>query len=150
MTGLEDIIKRLENPQPFLKRVLEDVCFRCIRTLQEHSPGTRLPLEWTLTYTVSGQSGTATIFHRWLEADRETWEVVFHAHNHGSRRHFIAPRSALALSWVDDGVRYFSKGHYVSGVQARHFAERTDRVIADFERALPGKWQRWLNTGVYS
>ena len=47
------------------------------------------------------------------------------AREHGTRRHWIAPRVKLALSWITQGVRLFSKGHYVSGIKSLHIIEDT-------------------------
>lgn len=47
------------------------------------------------------------------------------AREHGTKRHWIAPRVKLALSWITQGVRLFSKGHYVSGIKSLHIIEDT-------------------------
>lgn len=39
--------------------------------------------------------------------------------NYGTSEHWIEPFGAFALHWDDK----FSKGHFVSGIQARHFVE---------------------------
>jgi hypothetical protein len=39
----------------------------------------------------------------------------------GTKRHFVAPKSAKVLSWVSGRQRYFSKGHFVSGIKATNF-----------------------------
>ena len=148
--GLEDVLARLKHPVPFIQHVLKDVCLRCVDVLRENTYGTKMPQEWTFTYNIAGNRGKATVLHTRLESDRDTWEVVFHVMNHGSRRYMIYPKNVLALSWVEDGTRYFSKGHLVGGVVGLYFAEKTDAIIAEFERTLHGKWQRWINTGVYS
>jgi hypothetical protein len=41
----------------------------------------------------------------------------------GTKRHFIKPVAKKALSWVLRGVRFFSKGHFVSGIEAKHIFE---------------------------
>ena len=50
--------------------------------------------------------------------ETETGFDVAIAREHGTRRHWIAPRVKLALSWIQLGVRLFSKGHYVSGIKS--------------------------------
>jgi len=37
----------------------------------------------------------------------------------GTKRHFIKPKKAGALAWMQGGVMRFSKGHYVSGITPR-------------------------------
>lgn len=147
-TGLEDLTARLNNPKPFIQRVLEDVCLRCVRTLRENTYGENMPLGWTFDFDIAGEQGTATVYHTLLESDRATWEVVFHVMNHGSRAH--GPVRAKALHWIDKetGEDVFAK--WVKGVKPLYFAEKCDLVIANFERTLQGKWQRWVNTGIYS
>lgn len=41
--------------------------------------------------------------------------------NRGTKAHWIRPVKKLALSWVNGGTRYFSKGHIVSGIKATNF-----------------------------
>ena len=145
---LEALQQRLAHPAAFLRRVFELVCTRTVRILQEHSPGENLPNEWRIDVNANDTNATARIFHERLEGDRDTWEIVFHAHNSGTRRYMIYPNQAQALSWVAGGTRFFSKGHEVGGIQARHFAERADRVVSNFEQQLQGMWTRWIETGI--
>jgi hypothetical protein len=147
MSTLLEISKRLKNTDPFLRAILKDVCLQAIEVLRLNSPGKSLPNEWTYEVHVSGNQGRAKIFHTRLEVDHDTWEVVFRSHNSGSSRHFIAPVNAQALSWVEDGVRYFSKGHFVEGVKARHFAERCTRIIENYEGTLNKRWKDWIEHG---
>ena len=35
----------------------------------------------------------------------------------GTKAHFIRPKEANALSWVESGHRFFSKGHFVEGIK---------------------------------
>ena len=37
---------------------------------------------------------------------------------YGTKRHFIKPIKAKVLSWSEGGKRFFSRGHFVSGVYA--------------------------------
>jgi hypothetical protein len=47
--------------------------------------------------------------------------------HYGTRRHWIEPVNRQALSWVEGSKRYFSKGHYVSGIKRTKFFELTDK-----------------------
>ena len=65
---------------------------------------------------------------------------------HGTKDHFIEPKGggsqfgkiskefggkfvgANVLSWVENGQRFFSKGHFVKGIQARQIMERMVRL----------------------
>lgn len=51
---------------------------------------------------------------------------------HGTRRHFVAPREKLALSWEKNGERFFSGGHFVSGIPARRVLQKArDRFVSE-------------------
>jgi len=44
---------------------------------------------------------------------------------HGTKDHFIKPTNKKALSWIEGGQRFFSKGHFVKGIPERRIMERT-------------------------
>lgn len=63
----------------------------------------------------------------------------------GTKRHFVKPRIEKALKFVQGGVEYFSKGHYVSGIKARHvfrdglkngYPKFKSKLISDIEEYL--------------
>lgn len=56
---------------------------------------------------------------------------VSKAREKGTKRHFIRPIKKLALSWVIFGVRFFSRGHWVMGI------ERTLLIQNTVERTMP-------------
>lgn len=143
-TGLEDLTAHLAQPETFARLILTDLCEQCVALLSANMYG-GLGQEWTFTVAPNGRS--ASVFHTRLEGDREQWEPIFHFHNRGTRAHWITPVKALALSWEENGQRFFSKGHIVSGITALHFAEKVERVIADYEAGLGRKWARWCETG---
>lgn len=41
----------------------------------------------------------------------------------GTKAHFIRPRNARSLSWVQGGTRFFSNGHMVSGIKESPWIE---------------------------
>lgn len=43
---------------------------------------------------------------------------------YGTMPHYVFPTKKMALSWVEDNKRYFSKGHMVSGIMATMFMQR--------------------------
>ena len=56
----------------------------------------------------------------------------------GTNDHMIYPNKAKALHWGD---KYFSKGHMVSGIKAKHFVDRSFEqlqplVVGNFLKAL--------------
>jgi len=147
--SLSDIRKRLSNPGPFFKAMFNDLGDQCLEMLRQNMYGS-LNKEWTFDITAGKQKASMTLYHTRLEGDREKWEPIFTYHNDGTRVHWIEPVNAEALSWEEYGVRYFSKGHYVSAIVPLYFAEKVSRIISDLEHTLEYKWQRWINEGIYT
>lgn len=54
--------------------------------------------------------------------------------NRGTRGHFIRPRNKLALSWIQNGTRLFSKGHFVRGIKGKFVMEKT---LREFKSVFP-------------
>lgn len=66
------------------------------------------------------------------------------AREHGTKRHFIAPRVKLALSWITQGIRLFSKGHYVSGIKSLHIIEDTvERKKQELNNKFLSEYYLW-------
>lgn len=49
----------------------------------------------------------------------------------GTAPHWVAPVTKQALSWEQDGKRFFSKGHMVSGIMATRFMMRAYLAARD-------------------
>lgn len=147
MNNLAGIARRLSNPRPFIETLFRELGERVVNDLRQNTPGERLPDEWQFTIDSGGNESRLTIFNSRLEGDREQWEVIFGYLNHGTRTHYVAPVKAQALHWVQNGEHRFSKGHVVSGILGAFFAEKADKIIADFERGLERRWQLWIETG---
>lgn len=45
--------------------------------------------------------------------------------NKANHKHWVAPRVKKALSWLAQGKRLFSQGHFVSGIKALHIIDKT-------------------------
>ena len=58
---------------------------------------------------------------------------------YGTVPHFIFPTKKAALSWVEEGNRYFSKGHMVSGIMATMFMQRAYLTTRTQGKALVRK-----------
>ena len=59
----------------------------------------------------------------------------------GTKRHFIKPVNVSALSWVQNGKRFFSKGHFVSGIKKsewikKNYEDRDDRFNQFVQRSV--------------
>lgn len=50
-----------------------------------------------------------------------TTDPVFKYLDQGTKRHFVKPKFTKALHWPKGHGGYFSKGHWVSGIKARHY-----------------------------
>ena len=70
----------------------------------------------------------------------------------GTKRHFIKPRIKEALAFIERGVigvvggiRRFSKGHWVSGIEARHiFREGAKKGYPQFKKLLKTEIENYL------
>jgi len=66
------------------------------------------------------------------------------AREHGTKRHFIAPRVKLALSWITLGIRLFSKGHYVSGIKSLYIIRDTvERKKRELNNKFLAEYYLW-------
>ena len=74
--------------------------------------------------------------------DREPLDVFF---EEGTKRHFIKPKFKKALKWIQDGVKYLSKGHYVSGLQAKYvFRDGMRKGYPEFKKKLTQELEDYL------
>ncbi len=73
----------------------------------------------------------------WVDFKGKKLEPLDEYFEEGTKRHFIKPVLRKALRWFQDGIKYFSKGHYVSGIQARHvFSEGFKKGYPKFKEKL--------------
>ena len=69
---------------------------------------------------------------------------VSKAREKGTRRHFIKPIKKLVLTWVVFGVRFFSRGHWVSGIERTLLIRNTmDRVEPMIQQKLDLESERF-------
>lgn len=81
----------------------------------------------------------------WVEFKGKNNEPLDEYFEEGTRRHFIAPRIKKALKWVKEQKKYFSKGHYVSGIKARHvFADGFTKGYPEFKTELKNEIENYL------
>jgi hypothetical protein len=146
--NLQQVIWRWKNRAQFFRHLLREVCQQCVKALQENTPGTELPKEWDFEIYRRGQDVEARVFTHRIERKDQNWELILNFLDMGTRPHMVYPTTKLALSWLNEnGVRHFSKGHMVSGIQPSFFAAKTDRVIQRFERTIQRKFETYMNTG---
>ena len=72
------------------------------------------------------------------------------AREKGTKGHMIRPNTKQALSWISAGVRFFSKGHWVSGIKSLNLVRNTirdnkekvqqavEKDFADWEKQILG------------
>lgn len=70
----------------------------------------------------------------------------------GTKDHEIKPRTKKALSFIErgaigvaSGIRFFSKGHWVSGIEARHvFRDGLRKGYPEFKKTLQDELEEYL------
>ena len=88
----------------------------------------------------------------WVDFKGDKGEPLDLFFEEGTKRHFIKPRIKEALAFIEKGVigvvggiRRFSKGHWVSGIEARHiFAEGLKKGYPQFKKKLKQELQEYL------
>ena len=92
--------------------------------------------------------------HLWIWVDfkgkrLEPLDLFF---EEGTKSHFIKPTKKKALAWVEAGAigvvsafRKFSKGHWVSGIEARHiFRDGFRKGFPEFKQKLQLELEQYL------
>jgi hypothetical protein len=143
---LQQQIDRLDRFPIFLESLAVCFCAAVLKCLEETTPGTHLPQEWTMEIQKTTEGVHANIWNLRVEQHPEFEQILFYL-DLGTSAHWIFPVNAQALSWVEDGIRYFSKGHQVSGIKASHFHSQTLRVIEQFEKTIPWWWDQYIRIG---
>ena len=69
------------------------------------------------------------------------------AREFGTKTHFIKPQVKLALSWITNGKRLFSKGHWVSGIKSLRIIHNTvESNKEQFIQEFNNEFERWRVT----
>jgi hypothetical protein len=88
----------------------------------------------------------------WVDFKGKNGEPLDLWFEEGTKRHYIKPVVKKALSWIAagpigifSGFRYFSKGHWVSGMEARHiFRDGLKKGYPDFKKSLQKEIEEYL------
>jgi hypothetical protein len=81
----------------------------------------------------------------WVDFKGKKGEPLDLFFEEGTKRHFIKPVLKKALRWFQGGVKFFSKGHYVSGIEARHiFREGLKKGYPEFKKTLTKDLEKYL------
>lgn len=78
-------------------------------------------------YTRNQIVKTKTVFGYEIHFRTDKANRIATYQHYGTRRHWIEPVNKQALSWVEGSKRYFSKGHYVSGIKRTKFFEINEK-----------------------
>lgn len=146
MSDLAQLPERWRTRSRFFEALFKDLCEIVVRILRESTPGNTLPTKWTYEVTREGTAITATVWNTVLDENPDFERIMFYL-DFGTSDHWIFPVNAQALSWVEDGVRYFSAGHRVSGIKASDFSAKATIAILEFTSTIQRKWTRYMNTG---
>jgi len=118
---VDEIVKRMQNerfsPKIWMNTILKDV---------EISQG-RVKVRINSTYfTASG------------------FDVAL-AREKGTKGHMIRPNTARVLSWIDQGVRLFSAGHWVSGIKSLRIIRKTIKEKQpELQAAMDKEFDEWM------
>ena len=146
-TKLKTFVSRWNNRHVFFEAVIKKTCERVIKVLVSNTPGKTLPLQWTFDIESSEKGGvTGRIQNERLQEDPDFEEIMIYL-DFGTVDHWIFPVNAEVLSWEEDGIRYFSKGHRVSGIQASNFSAKAIIEILKIKGKLQRWWETYMNTG---
>ncbi len=88
----------------------------------------------------------------WVDFKGKKGEPLDLYFEEGTKRHFIKPVRKKALAFIEKGaigiatgIRRFSKGHWVSGIEARHiFTEGLKKGYPGFKKKLTQELQEYL------
>jgi len=73
----------------------------------------------------------------WVDFKGKDLEPLDEWFEEGTPDHPILPKRKKALMWIHNGIKYFSKGHWISGMQAKHvFSEGFKKGYPEFKKKL--------------
>lgn len=78
----------------------------------------------------------------WVDFKGDEEEKLDLFFEEGTKRHFIKPNIKKSLAWL---VEFFSKGHWVSGIKARHiFRDGTLKGYPEFKKLLKKEVEAYM------
>lgn len=129
--------------EEFVDYKIEDIANQTlVKTIREEAVLKKMPKRYIDNIHSEFDGNYLWIWVDFKGKNKEPLDLFF---EEGTQRHFIAPRFKKALKWVQDGVKFFSKGHYVSGLQARHvFRDGLDKGYPEFKKKLTQELEDYL------
>lgn len=81
----------------------------------------------------------------WVDFKGENKQPLDLFFEEGTKRHFIKPVIKKSLRFFQGALKFFSKGHYVSGIEARHvFREGLKKGYPQFKTTLTKDLENYL------
>lgn len=81
----------------------------------------------------------------WVDFKGKKGEPLDLFFEEGTPDHPILPKNKKVLSWISGGIRYFSKGHWITGVEARHiFRNGTIKGYPKFKALLKTETEAYI------
>lgn len=112
---LESTTVRTEE---FIKQVAPNIAHRTIvEKITDIAMAKKIPPRYWQSIHAE-MEGMALII--WVDFEGENKEPLGHWFEEGTKKHKIMPIKAKVLSWIQNGIRRFSLGHWVRGIRARH------------------------------
>lgn len=69
------------------------------------------------------------------------------AREYGTKDHWVRPTVKLALSWIQQGRRLFSKGHIVSGIKSLHIIRDVIKEqMPEVKRRIDQDFEEWRDS----
>ncbi len=123
-------------------RLLDVANQTLVRSIKEEATHQRMPQRYIDSIHSDFDGEYLWIWVDFKGKNKEPLDLWF---EEGTKRHFIKPVFKKALSWVLGQVRYFSKGHFVSGIEARHiFQKGVEKGYPEFKSKLTVSIQKYL------
>ena len=123
-------------------RILDIANQTIVKTIREEAVLKKMPKRYIDGIHSEYDGNYLWIWVDFKGKDGQPLDVFF---EEGTERHFIKPKFKKALKFVQDGIKFFSKGHYVSGLQAKHvFSEGLKKGYPEFKNKLKKELEDYL------
>lgn len=123
-------------------RILDIANQTLVRSIREEAILKKMPKRYIDGIHSEFDGGYLWIWVDFKGKNREPLDFYF---EEGTKRHFIKPKLKKALKFAQDGLFFFSKGHYVSGIQARHiFKDGLQKGYPEFKKKITSEIESYL------
>ncbi len=113
-----------------------------VRSIKEEATHQRMPQRYIDSIHSDFDGEYLWIWVDFKGKNKEPLDLWF---EEGTKRHFVKPVLKKAMTWVLREIRYFSKGHFVSGMEAKHiFQKGVEKGYPEFKSKLKVSIQTYL------